>query len=94
MTNPVLKAVKERRNSYRFKSTSIDDQKIDVVLEAGRCAPSWTNTQPWRFILIKDKEIKEKVSNAVSTVYSLGLKEAPICIAVCVNPAVPDGQVH
>lgn len=86
MTNPVLKAVKERRNSYRFKSTSIDDQKIDMVLEAGRWAPSWTNTQPWRFILIKDKETKEKMSTAVSTVYSLGLKEAPVCIAVCVNP--------
>ena len=87
MINPVLKAIKNRRSSLRFKKTPIDDQKINAILEAGRWAPSWTNTQPWRFIVIKDEAIKEKMSLAALTFFSLSIKDAPICIAVCVNPS-------
>jgi nitroreductase len=86
VTNPVLKAIKDRRSSVRFKSTLIDEKKLNAVLEAGRWAPSWVNTQPWRFIVIKEKEMKEKISNSVSTVFNLSIKEAPVCIAICVNP--------
>ena len=86
MINPVLEAIKDRRSSVRFKSTPIDDEKVNAVLEAGRWAPSWTNAQPWRFIVVKDEGMKEKMSMAVSTFFSLSIKDAPICIAVCVNP--------
>jgi len=86
MFNPVLEAIKDRRNSLRFQSTLIDNEKLNAVLEAGRWAPSWANTQPWIFIVVKDKGIKDRMSSAVSTFFSLGIKDAPICIAVCVNP--------
>jgi nitroreductase len=85
MVNPVLKAIKNRRSSLRFKSTPIDEEKLNTVLEAGRWAPSWTNTQPWKFIVVRDTETKKELSTAVSTIFSLSLKEAPVCIAVCVN---------
>ncbi len=86
MINSVLKAIKDRRSSFRFKSTPIDAEKVNAVLEAGRWAPSWTNLQPWRFIVVKDEGIKERISQVISTSFSLGIKEAPIVIAVCVNP--------
>lgn len=86
MINPVLVAIRERRSNVRFKSTPIENEKIKAVLEAGRWAPSWTNMQPWRFIVIKDSEKKERMSSAVSTFFSLAIKNAPIVIAVCVNP--------
>ena len=85
MTNSILKALKERRSNFRFKSTPIDDEKLDLILEAGRWAPSWTNTQPWRFIVIKDKLMQKTVSNVVPTVFSLAVQDAPISIAICVN---------
>ena len=86
MSNIVLNAISERRTIYRFKSTPIDNEQLNLVLEAGRWAPSWANAQPWRFIVINDKETKEKIGDSVTTIFSLGMKEAPICIAVCVNP--------
>ena len=86
MINSVLKAIRDRRSNARFKSTPIDEEKLNAVLEAERWAPSWTNMQPWRFIVIKDERIKERVSEAVSTFFKLSIKDAPICIAVCVNP--------
>lgn len=86
MTNPVLEAIRDRRSNVRFNSTPIENEKINAVLEAGRWAPSWTNVQPWRFIVIKDQAKKERMSSAVSTFFSLSVKDAPIVIAVCVNP--------
>ena len=86
MNNPVLDAIRDRRSNVRFKSTPIENDKVKKVLEAGRWAPSWTNVQPWRFIVIKDTEKKERMSSAVSTFFSLTVKDAPIVIAVCVNP--------
>lgn len=86
MINPVLRVIRDRRSSVWLKSTPIDDEKINAVLEAGRWAPSWTNMQPWRFIVVKDQEIKERMSSVVPTFFSLSIKDAPICIAVCVNP--------
>ena len=86
MTNSVLKAIRDRRSSSGFKSTQVDEKKLNAVLEAGRWAPSWANTQPWRFITITDERTKERMSEAVSTFYKIVIKDAPICIAVCVNP--------
>jgi nitroreductase len=86
MINSVLKTIKERRSSVRFKSTHIDEEKVNAVLEAGRWAPSWANAQPWRFIVVKDEGTKERMSSAVLTFLNLSIKDAPICIAVCVNP--------
>jgi len=87
MTNPVLKAIRDRRSIIRFKSsTPIDDEKVKTVLEAGRWAPSWMNMQPWRFIAVNDEGIKKQLSSTVPTFFNLSIRDAPICIVVCVNP--------
>ncbi len=84
--NPVLRAIRERRNNVNFKPIPIANENLNAILEAGRWAPSWTNSQPWRFIVVKDEKIKEKMSEAVSTFFKMSLREAPLAIAVCVNP--------
>lgn len=86
MGNLVLEAIKERRSIVRFETTPIDEEKVQAILEAGRWAPSWLNTQPWSFILITDQAVKKRISEHVPTVYRLGVDEAPICIAVCIDP--------
>jgi len=85
MSNSLLKIIKERRSNFRFNSTPIKDEQLNLVLEAGRWAPSWANTQPWRFIVIKDKETKEKICSMVMGITNINMKDAPVCIAVCVN---------
>ena len=85
MTNPVLEAIKNRRSVPRFESTPVEKEKVEAILEAGQWAPSWLNKQPWSFIVITDKGIKEKLSEVVPTVLKEGLKEAPACIAVTVD---------
>lgn len=83
--NSVLKTIKDRRNNLRLKSTPITNEKLNLVLEAGRWAPSWTNSQPWRFIVVKDKDVKKRIGDAVASVFNLAIKDAPICVITCVN---------
>jgi nitroreductase len=86
MDNPVLDAIKNRRSVARFESTQLRDEELEAILEAGRWAPSWLNKQPWSFIVIKDQKIKQELSEVVPTTFVQGLKEAPVCIAISVDP--------
>jgi len=86
MTNPVLEAIRDRRSIIRFEKVPVEEEKVQAILEAGRWAPSWLNSQPWRFIVVTDQKVKESLSEHVPTIYNLGVREAPVCIAVSVNP--------
>jgi nitroreductase len=84
--NDVLKAIKNRRTIRRFKPNPIDEEKIQMILDAGRWAPSFSNLQPWRFIVIKDQGLKNALDKAArESVLHLGINEAPIIILVCVD---------
>jgi nitroreductase len=81
-----LNVIKNRRTIRRFKSTPIDDEKLLTILEAGRWAPSFSNLQPWRFIVIKDQVLKNAIDKAArESVLHLGINEAPVVILVCVD---------
>jgi nitroreductase len=84
--NEVLNAIKNRRTIRRFKSTPVDEEKLLTILEAGRWAPSFSNLQPWRFIVIKDQVLKNAIDKAArESVLHLGINEAPVVILVCVD---------
>jgi nitroreductase/putative intracellular protease/amidase len=63
-TNPVLKAIKERRSIRRFEDKDVEQTKIEQILRAATWAPSANNDQPWKFVVVRSKETKEKVLNA------------------------------
>jgi len=87
--NEVLNAIKNRRTIRKFKSDPIDEEKLQMILEAGRWAPSFSNLQPWRFIVTRDQGIKKELDKAArETVLHLGINEAPIVILVCVDRRV------
>ncbi|MGA2465406.1 MAG: nitroreductase family protein [Thermodesulfobacteriota bacterium] len=84
--NEVLKAIKNRRTVRRFKPNPIDEEMLQMILEAGRWAPSFSNLQPWRFIVIKDQGLKNALDKAArESVLHLGINEAPVVILVCVD---------
>ena len=61
----VLEAIKTRRSVRRYKSAPVDDKAVQAVLEAGRWAPSWANTQCWRFIVVRDSKMKAAVADTL-----------------------------
>jgi nitroreductase len=79
----VLEAIKTRRSVRRFKKERVPPNLLKEVLEAARWAPSARNSQPWRFIIIVDEDLKKRVANA--TTAGKFLAEAPLGIAVTIN---------
>lgn len=61
-----FEAVKKRRSICEFSNKPVAHQDILTMLEAAILAPSATNEQPWRFIVIRDKELKECMRDAVN----------------------------
>lgn len=61
----LFEAIKNRRSIRRYTSDPVDDKKIEAILEAGRWAPSWSNTQCWRFVVVRDPDIKSKLAEAL-----------------------------
>lgn len=49
-------AIRARRNVRTFQDRAIPDEDLDRILEAGRRAPSASNSQPWDFVLVTDRE--------------------------------------
>ena len=89
----LFEAIKNRRSIRRYTSDPVSDEKIEAILEAGRWAPSWSNTQCWRFIVVRDPEIKAKLAGTLLK-SKLADKEidnpainiintVPVVIAVC-----------
>lgn len=66
------------------------DEKIRAILEAGRWAPSWTNTQPWEFIVVKDLATKEKICdiarNTLLIAHGGSIEGCSSIIVICVDP--------
>ncbi len=84
----VFDAVKKRSSVRQFLDRPIEEAKLRVVLEAGRFAPSARNLQEWRFIVVKDPEIRHKIGLAANGQVFVG--EAPVVIVAC---AVTDLRV-
>mgnify|MGYP003493547118 FL=1 len=58
-------AIKGRTSIRRFKQTPVADEDIGQILDAGRLAPSPNNTQPWSFLVIKDRAVLQQMAEAV-----------------------------
>jgi nitroreductase len=89
----LFEAIKNRRSIRRYKPDPVDDKKIEAILEAGRWAPSWSNTQCWRFIVVRDPQVKSRLAETLLK-FKLPDKEidnpainmiktAPVVIVVC-----------
>lgn len=57
-----LELVKRRQSVRKYDSRSIENELVTRCLEAGRLAPSASNSQPWTFIVVDDPEIKNQVA--------------------------------
>ena len=61
----ILEVMKTRRSIRRYKATPVEDKTIELVLEAARWAPSWKNSQCWRFIVVRDSKLKEQLAQTL-----------------------------
>jgi len=75
----MLEEIKTRRSIRKFTSDEIDDPTINQIIEMGTWAPSGLNNQPWKFVIIRDQQLRYELSS--QTKYSHVIQGAPVCIA-------------
>ncbi len=78
------KAIKERRTIRKFADKDVSWLLIAEILDAGRLAPSSGNLQNWYFIVVRNKEVKEKVLKHCDS-YNSWANKAPVLIVVCAD---------
>jgi nitroreductase len=81
----ILEAIKTRRSIRKYKTTPIDDKALQLVLDAARWAPSWANTQCWRFIVVQDVDVKDSLAVTLNETNPalVAVIEAPVVIVAC-----------
>mgnify|MGYP000097143243 CR=1 FL=1 len=82
----VIDAIRMRRSIRKYKDKEIEEEKLKLLLEAARLAPSAKNRQNWIFVVVRDKEIKKQLIPACKNQEFVG--EASVVIAGISDPNV------
>jgi len=81
----LLNLLKHRKSVRDFLDRPVEREKIMMCLEAARLAPSACNSQPWKFIVVDNRQLKNKLCDAAfSGIYSMNsfCKMAPVIVVV------------
>jgi nitroreductase len=81
---PLSQAIKERRATPSFEDVPIHQADLEKIIRAGLEAPSGYNLQPWRFVVVRDREQKKKLRQAAFG--QSKVEEASAVIVACGDP--------
>ena len=82
-----LELVKKRESCRKYDSRPVPREAIERCIEAARLAPSACNSQPWRFIVVENPELKNQMDNQIfSGIYTMNsfARQAPVLV-VAIN---------
>jgi len=74
-------SIEQRRAARAFKSDPIPEAILEEILRLGVRAPSGYNLQPWRFVVVREQENKEKLKACAFNQRQVG--EAPVVLICC-----------
>lgn len=81
----VMEAIRKRRSVRRYREDPVTDEDVREVLTAGVWAPSAGNAQPWRFLVVRERGLREGLVAAAHG--QRFLAEVPVVIVVCADLA-------
>jgi nitroreductase len=80
MMNSFLDLAKSRYSVRNYLEKTVEEEKLQYILECGRVAPSAANFQPWHIIVIRDTGMREKLATTYSRTWFL---QAPVVLVIC-----------
>lgn len=82
-----LEAINMRASlKTHLSSRDVEPEKITRVLAAARVAPSASNRQPWRFVVVQGREAVDALVGGALSETNQMLRNAPVIIIACANP--------
>lgn len=67
--NGVIETIKNRRSVRAYEKKEIPQEIIEKIVEAGDAGPSGANVRPWRFVVVKSREMIKKLQNTAIPFY-------------------------
>ncbi|KPJ62380.1 nitroreductase [candidate division KD3-62 bacterium DG_56] len=80
-----MEVVRRRRSIRKYRPDPVPEELITSVLEAARLAPSWANTQCWKFVVVTDHETRRALAQAGNK----WIADVPVIIVACADPSLP-----
>lgn len=84
----LMEGLLTRRSIRKYQDTKVPAEYVDALLRAAMHAPSANNSQPWRFVVVDQRELLDKIPEFHP--WSKMLLQAPLAIVVCA--LVPEGK--
>ena len=86
----VFDVIKERFSVRKYLDKPVEDEKLQMILESARLAPSASNSQPWHFYVVKDREKIKALSKNMplgsKVVINSFVTQAPVVIVATAGP--------
>jgi nitroreductase len=90
MVSDLLKLISKRYSCRKFSCQPVENEIIEQLLESARLAPSASNSQPWFYYVVKNKEKVSKIAKSMpfnsSAVINKFIEQAPIIMVACKQP--------
>ncbi len=78
----LMQAMQARRSIRKFKSDPVPQEYVSQLIEAARLAPSGTNLQPTRFVVVQSEKARAALNEATPLPF---VTKAPLVLACCVD---------
>jgi len=86
----VIEAIEQRRSIRKFTADPLDEKTVLELLAAAHCAPSGNNSQPWRFLVVEDPALRERLARVCHG--QLWMAQAPVHIVICADLSAREGS--
>ena len=89
----LIELLRSRRSIRAFSGQPVEQEKLDLLIEAMLRAPAQQGKPPWEFVVVRDRETIAQLSLAKAS-GSAFLKEAALVVVVCAHPQISDVWVE
>ena len=89
----LIDLLRSRRSIRAFSDQPVEQEKLDLLIEATLRAPAKQGKPPWEFVVVRDRETITQLSLAKAN-GSAFIKEAALVVVVCAHPQISDVWVE
>src|SRR5262249_25382785 len=74
----LMSIIQKRRSVRVYKTGKVSDAQLHIILEAARWAPSGANTQPWEFVVTRDRKKMRRIREIYDNEWRQRKREDPV----------------
>jgi len=89
----LIDLLRKRRSVRRFEERPVEEDKVNILIEAVLRSPSSRSLNPWEFVVVRDREMLSRLAQAKPHGASF-VKNAPLAFVICADPAKCDVWVE